>query len=118
MARPPMTRPPQPRESVLTFPGKKSLRDILDSRAVDPHKCLPSQPTPDAIANIAATVAVSKGGTFAMEKPFSTTTSIAVNNNNDPKVPTPKVNNNTMIPKSQVQRENTKSMSISLEGEI
>ena len=38
MARPPMTRPPQPRESVLTFPGKKSLRDILDSRAVDPHK--------------------------------------------------------------------------------
>ena len=92
MARPPMTRPPQPRESVLTFPGKKSLRGILDPRAVDPHKCLPSQPTPDAIANIAATVAVLKGGTFAMEKPFSTTTSIAVNN--DPKVPTPKVNNN------------------------
>ena len=43
---------------VLTFPGKKSLRDILDSRAVDPHKCLPSQPTPDAIANMIHAVAV------------------------------------------------------------
>ena len=39
--------------------------------------------------HIAATVAVLKGGTFAMEKPFSTTTSISINN--DPKVPTPKV---------------------------